>query len=158
METKKSPGQFVIRVYGILINDNKDVLLSDEYRFNMRMTKFPGGGMKFGEGPEDCLHREAIEEFGQSVTLLSHFYTTGFYQKAMFFDNHQLLSIYYRIRLNGQPVFRISFRPFDFQEEKNGSQSFRWQSIKSLNAEHLSFPIDKFVGEMLISQIKEGLL
>ncbi len=158
MESKTGQGQFVIRVYGILINDNKEVLLSDEYRFNMRMTKFPGGGLKFGEGPEDCLRREALEEFNQSAEIIGHFYTTGFYQKAMFFKNHQLISIYYKIRLTGKPAFRISDKPFDYEEEKNGSQSFRWQKLEKLDAESLSFPIDKIVGDMLSKQYKEGML
>jgi hypothetical protein len=33
MEEKNNDGQFVIRVYGILLNDDKEILVSDEYRF-----------------------------------------------------------------------------------------------------------------------------
>jgi 8-oxo-dGTP diphosphatase len=150
--------QFIIRVYGILINNEAEVLLSDEYRFDMHMTKFPGGGMKFGEGPEDCLRREAIEEFGQPVEILNHFYTTGFYQKTMFFQNHQLISIYYRIRTAGKIKFHISDKPFDFPADTEGIQSFRWQNIKTLRAEELSFPVDRFVAGMLQEQYGEGLL
>ncbi|MFO7924775.1 MAG: NUDIX domain-containing protein [Bacteroidales bacterium] len=141
-----------------MINDEAGVLLSDEYRFNMCMTKFPGGGMKFGEGPEDCMRREAIEEFGQPVEILNHFYTTGFYQKAMFFQSHQLISIYYRIKPTGKIKFHISDKPFDFPADTEGSQSFRWQNIKTLKAEELSFPVDRFVAGMLQEQYREGLL
>jgi 8-oxo-dGTP pyrophosphatase MutT (NUDIX family) len=114
------------------------------------MTKFPGGGMEFGEGPEDCMKREAWEEFGQEIEIIEHFYTTGFFQKAMFFEDHQLVSIYYRIRLKKLPVFRISDTSFDFSAE-NDSQSFRWASIKELSESDLTFPIDRHVLNLLKS-------
>ena len=94
--TNKS-GQFVIRVYGIIINNQNEVLISDEFQLDTKMTKFPGGGLEFGEGPEDCIKREIKEECnGQELENIKHFYTTGFYQKALFYENHQLISIYYQ--------------------------------------------------------------
>ena len=53
---------FNIRVYGILINDKKQVLVSDEFIRGSYYTKFPGGGLEFGEGTRDCLKREFKEE------------------------------------------------------------------------------------------------
>ena len=35
---------FNVRVYGLLINDDNEVLLSDEREFGMDFIKFPGGG------------------------------------------------------------------------------------------------------------------
>jgi 8-oxo-dGTP diphosphatase len=140
---------FNIRVYGLIINQINEVLLSDEYRMGMKMTKFPGGGLKFGEGPVDCIKREAREEFGQQVEILEHFYTTGFFQKALFFDDQQLISIYYKIRFLRPIHFKISCTPFDFAELKEGSQSFRWMSVNELRPETLTFPIDKKVAELL---------
>lgn len=142
--------RFIIRVYGLLINDAAQILLSDEYAMKMRMTKFPGGGMEFGEGPEDCIKREAIEELGQEIEILEHFYTTGFFQKAMFFEDHQLISIYYRIRLKEPPVFRISESAFDFSC-KDCQQSFRWASIRHLTEGDLTFPVDRHVLGLLKS-------
>lgn len=139
----------IVRVYGLIINKDEEVLLSDEFQLGMKMTKFPGGGLEAGEGPANCIKREAIEEFGQEIEILSHFYTTDFFQKAMFFENHQLISIYYRIKFKEAPQFKISRKAFDFEEMDNVSQSFRWQSIKDLNIEELSFPIDKKVGLLL---------
>ena len=69
----KTLKHFNIRVYGLLINDHNEVLLSDEYVLDTYMTKFPGGGLKFGEGPEECILRECIEEFGQEAEIISHF-------------------------------------------------------------------------------------
>ena len=66
---------FTIRVYAIILNENREVLVSDEYQKGMEMTKFPGGGMHFGEGTIDCLTREALEEFGQEIEIVDHFYS-----------------------------------------------------------------------------------
>ena len=136
---------FTIRVYGLIINDSAQILLSDEYVLDRKMTKFPGGGLQFGEGPEDCMRREALEEFGQEIEIIDHFYTTGFFQRALFFEDHQLISIYYRIRLKEPSRLKISKIPFDFPEMVNGSQSFRWAVISDLEKEDLSFPIDRHV-------------
>lgn len=146
----KNPIQHInLRVYGLLINSRSEILLSDEYALDTLMTKFPGGGLIPGEGPEDCLKREALEEFGQEIEILSHFYTTGFFQKAQFYPDHQLISIYYKIRLKKICTFKISEIAFDFPEKVNGSQSFRWIGIKKLKEDDLSFPIDRLVLRML---------
>ncbi|TNE74221.1 MAG: NUDIX hydrolase, partial [Bacteroidetes bacterium] len=54
--------RFNIRVYGILLNEKNEVLLSDERRFGTAFTKFPGGGLEWGEGIKDALIRELQEE------------------------------------------------------------------------------------------------
>ena len=137
--------RFNIRVYGIFLNERKEILLTDEFALDSKMTKFPGGGMQFGEGPVDCIKREAIEEFGQEIEIIGHFYTTHFFQRALFYDNHQLISIYYRVRFKDPPRFNISTKPFDFPKLVNGSQSFRWVSVAALSEDELSFPIDRYV-------------
>ena len=141
--------KIIIRVYGLIINDSDQILLSDEFQLGTKMIKFPGGGLEPGEGPADCIKREAIEELGQEVDIISHFYTTDFFQKALFYENHQLVSIYYKVRLKKPIQFEISNKPFDFKEMIDGSQSFRRQSIEDLNIEELSFPIDKRVALMM---------
>jgi 8-oxo-dGTP diphosphatase len=149
-------GNFVIRVYGLLINEKKEILLSDEYRFGTRMTKFPGGGLHYGEGPEDCMLREATEEFGQAARIIRHFYTTGFFQEAMFHDNHQLISIYYLIGIPGKILFPVSDKAFDFPVESEGSQSFRWRDLHSLAPAELTFPVDRHVAELLTTGLRDG--
>ncbi len=151
---EKEISKFNIRVYGLLINETAQILLSDEYVLDMKMTKFPGGGLIFGEGPEDCIRREAIEEFGQEVEIIGHYYTTGFFQRALFFDDHQLISIYYKVRLKDTPRFTISSVPFDFAEMTNGNQSFRWADISRLSENDLSFPIDRYVLKLLQNDYK----
>ena len=86
---------FNIRVYALLINDQQEVLVTDEFRFGKEMTKFPGGGLNWGEGTIDCLHRECREELGCEIRIVKHFYTTDFFQCSAFHADHQLISIYY---------------------------------------------------------------
>ncbi|MGQ7870054.1 NUDIX domain-containing protein [Sunxiuqinia sp. sy24] len=117
--------QFTIRVYGLFINDKQKILLTDEFQLNTKMTKSPGGGLQFGEGTIDCLKREMQEDCLQDIESFTHFYTTNIYQKAQFYGNHQLISIYYKARLKPPLNFRISKRPFDFEIMQNGQQSFR---------------------------------
>ena len=147
METNN---KFILRVYGIFISQYKEVLLSDEYMLDTKMTKFPGGGMHYGEGTKDCLIREIKEEMnGQEIEILEHFYTTDYYQPAYFYNNHQVISIYYLARFIEPIEFKISEKPFDFHELKNGSISFRWRKLGDLNEEELTFPIDRIVGKKL---------
>ena len=147
--TKNSTNHFTIRVYAIIINSKNEVLLSDEFQLGMKMTKFPGGGMEFGEGTIDCLKREAVEEFGQEIEVLEHFYTTDFFQQAIFKKEYQVVSIYYLAKFKDDIKFRISDKVFDFKELKNESQSFRWQNIESLNIDDITFAIDQKVAKML---------
>ncbi len=141
---------FVIRVYGLIFNEMKQILLTDEYQLDMKMTKFPGGGLEYGEGLIECLKREIREECnGQEINNITHFYTTDFFQEAMFYKNRQLISIYYRAEISEPLRFRISDRPFDFNEMKNGNQSFRWISASELNPSEMTFTVDKYVAGLI---------
>jgi ADP-ribose pyrophosphatase YjhB (NUDIX family) len=140
---------FNIRVYALIINSAHEVLLSDEERFGLRMTKFPGGGLVPGEGILDCLHREAMEEFGQPVRIERHFYTTDFFQRAWFHENQQLISVYYLARFTSKEKFRIESIPFNFQSQTGEVLAFRYKSIAGLEPEELTFPVDKYVAGLL---------
>ena len=71
-----------VRVYGVLINDQKEVLVSDEYIRGEYYTKFPGGGLEIGEGTRECLQREFKEEMNLEVAIGDHIYTTDFFQRV----------------------------------------------------------------------------
>ena len=150
MTTKKPC--FNVRVYGIIVNNKQQVLLADEYQLNMKMTKFPGGGLQFGEGTADCLRREAMEEFGQEIEVLDHFYTLDYYQPSYFYKECQLLSIYYRARFVEPVRFVISDRPFDFPSMDNGNISFRWKDQAELSPGDMTLPVDQVVAGMLRDQ------
>lgn len=138
--------RFIIRVYGIIINSKNEVLVTDEFRMGMKMTKFPGGGLQFGEGTIECLRREFREEcHNQEIKNINHFYTTDYFQKALFYDNAQLISIYYMAEPELPLVFPVSDKPFDFQKMEEGAQSFRWLDLKTASPEMLTFPVDRLV-------------
>ncbi len=141
--------KFIIRVYAIIINENNEVLLSDEFFKNTFMTKFPGGGLEFGEGSVDCLKREAMEEFGQEIEVIRHFYTTDFFQSSLFHEKTQLVSLYYLARFTSTIQFKLSRQPFDFTSNENGSISFWWKLINELTENDVSFPIDKYVVSLI---------
>jgi 8-oxo-dGTP pyrophosphatase MutT (NUDIX family) len=144
--------KYNLRVYALIINKQQEILLSDEYQLDMKMVKFPGGGMEYGEGTIDCLQREAMEEFGQHLVNIRHYYTTDYYQPALFFRDHQLVSIYYLADFSEEIRFRVSSKPFDIPEMKNGQQSFRWVTLSEIGEEDLTFPIDRKVIRLLKDQ------
>jgi len=146
-----SGGTFNIRVYGLLTNTQNEILLSDEYVLSTYMTKFPGGGLEYGEGTLDCLKREFREELAIDIKIENHFYTTDFFQSAVFFDNTQLISIYYLVSSPEVSKIITTDTPFNFAE-KEGSQAFRWVAIKDLTTQEVTFPIDKIVIQKLKEQ------
>lgn len=125
------------------------MLVSDEYIYGKHVTKFPGGGLQFGEGTIACLEREMVEETLQEVDVLEHFYTTDFFQPSAFDSSVQVISIYYRIRFRTAAKFRVSGKAFDFRELKEGAQSFRWIALGKLDAASFTLPIDRHVAELL---------
>jgi len=147
-------GRFLIRVYGLVINEKDELLISDEFELNMKMTKLPGGGVEFGEGITDALIREFWEECNeQEIDNIRHFYTTDFYQPAKFFENTQLISVYYLVDLKKPLKFMISDKAFDFEIGGPQTQSFRWVKINTLKKADITFPIDKFV----VGKLKQTL-
>jgi 8-oxo-dGTP diphosphatase len=134
---------FSIRVYGIVINNNHEVLVTDEFHFNRRMTKFPGGGLEYGEGTIDCLKREFREELNQEPFGIEHLYTTDFYQPTALVDPpKQLISIYYMAKVPFPEELTTSSIPFN---EVNGTVTFRWIPLFQLQPDDLTFPIDRIV-------------
>ncbi len=91
------------------------------------MCKFPGGGLEYGEGTIGCLKREFREELNIEIQVESHFYTTDYFQKAQFFENTQLISIYYLISSPETNNIKTVTKRFDI-EPVEGEQSFRWIS------------------------------
>jgi ADP-ribose pyrophosphatase YjhB (NUDIX family) len=140
---------FNVRVYGLLVNEQQEILLSDEEEFGKRFVKFPGGGLEFGEGLIDGLKREFLEECDLAIEVENHFYTTDFFVESIF-GGGQLISIYYMIKASQEINFKLGDFEFDFKnQEISAKQSFRFIAIKDLDEKQVTFPIDKHVVNLL---------
>jgi 8-oxo-dGTP diphosphatase len=147
---------FNIRVYGILFGENKRVLVSDEFIRGSYYTKFPGGGLEFGEGTRDCLKREFKEEMDLDVKITNHIYTTDFFQMSAFNPAHQIISIYYFAEANESIRTPIREVPFDFDEKQmetylasGETETFRFIDWQDFSADSVTLPIDKVVARIV---------
>lgn len=135
-----------IRVYGIVINDKNQVLLSDELRFGNAFTKFPGGGLEWGEGTKECLQRELKEELELDAEIGDLFYVNDFAQLSAFKKNDQLFSFYYFVKQINFEAIKTTNHSLPLTTE---GEKFRWINLKDLSSECVTFPIDKIVAQKL---------
>jgi len=147
---------FTIRVYGILINEKKQVLVSDEFIRGNYYTKFPGGGLELGEGTRDCLKREFKEEMNLDVQVEEHINTTDYFQTSAFNPADQIISIYYFVKALEEITAPLRDREFDFDEEQlkiyqraNEIETFRFIDWNNFSDESVTLPIDKIVAAMI---------
>jgi len=152
----QTPYMINLRVYGILLGENKKVLVSDEYIRGGYYTKFPGGGLEFGEGTRDCLKREFKEEMDLDVRIGDHLYTTDFFQMSAFNPEHQIISIYYFAEALEPIKAPLRTKPFDFDErelkiyaERKETETFRFIDWDQFSAECVTLPIDKVVADIV---------
>jgi 8-oxo-dGTP diphosphatase len=152
---------FNIRVYGIHVSEDNQVLVSDEFIRGNYYTKFPGGGLEFGEGTRECLVREFMEEMNLQVEVKEHLYTTDFFQMSAFNPEHQIISVYYRV----QPleIIKVPLRPtpFEFDEKQlevyrttGETETFRMIPLEEFGEHSVSLPIDKVVADLVKSLFK----
>lgn len=150
---------FNVRVYGILINEKKQILLSNELIRGKHYTKFPGGGLEIGEGTRDCLKREFLEEMNLEVEVLEHIYTTDFYQQSAFNPDDQIISIYYAVKPL-QEIFvstsgKENIFPTDLIkvfESNSEIESFCFEDLEKFSSKKVSLPIDKIVADMIVGK------
>ena len=137
--------RFNLRVYAIIENENDEVLVSDERRNGVSFTKFPGGGLEWGEGIKDCIQREIKEELNLDCEVGELFYVTDFFQQSAFRKTDQLVSFYYRVSVDVKKVPATNHEvPLTEEGEK-----FRWIKKGELSEDQFTFPIDKIVAQKL---------
>ena len=148
--------KFNVRVYGILLNEHKQVLVSDEYIRGEYYTKFPGGGLEFGEGTRECLQREFKEEMNLDVSIEDHIYTTDIFQMSAFTLEQQIIAIYYFANALQPITVPIRTAAFDFDkqqlqlyEQTKQIETFRFIDWKNFTADAITLPIDKIVTSLL---------
>lgn len=140
---------FNIRVYGLLINENNEVLISDEFRGGVAFTKFPGGGLEFGEGIAEALKREFIEELDLTVKVEDLFYVNDHLQISAFNNQSQLIAFYYFV--TSSKLDQLNLESYDVPLLVNGEKQ-RWFPINKTLESVLTFPLDKIVSRKLIEK------
>ena len=147
---------FNVRVYGILLGEDRKVLVSDEWLRGNYFTKLPGGGLEFGEGTLDCLKREFQEEMQLDIKVGDHIYTTDFFQMSAFNTEHQIISIYYFVEALEPIRVPLRTKPFDFDEQqiavynvKKEIETFRFIDWDDFGEDCMTLPIDKVVARIL---------
>ena len=152
-----------IRVYGILVNEHQQILVSDEYIRGMYVTKFCGGGLEEGEGTRDCLRREFVEEMNLKVEVLEHLYTTDFFQPSAFRKGDQIMSIYYKVKALEPITVPLRSKPFEFDEREmaiyNNTgeiETFRFVNLTDYNEECMTLPIDKMLARAIMDNFRKN--
>lgn len=147
-----------VRVYGILINEQDQILVSDEYIRGQYITKFCGGGLEEGEGTRDCLKREFMEEMKLDIEVLDHLYTTDFFQPSAFRAGDQIISIYYWVKPLAAISVPLRTLPFQFDEaqlkayETEGEiETFRFIERTDFSPDCMTLPIDKIVAGIILN-------
>ena len=148
-----------LRVYGVLLGPNKEVLVSDELIRGGYYTKFPGGGLEFGEGTRECLKREFKEEMDLEVVVGDHLYTTDFFQMSAFHPDQQIIAIYYWVTALEPIRAPLRQKPFDFDEremrvyaERKETETFRFIDAADFSEDSVTLPIDKVVARIVANQ------
>lgn len=155
--------EITLRVYGILINEHNQVLVSDEYIRGNYYTKFPGGGLEPGEGTRDCLKREFREEMNLEVEVGDHIYTTDYFQPSAFKPGQQIISIYYFARALEPITCPLRNSTFDFDDQqmevynKTGeTETFRFIDQENFSPGSVTLPIDKIVAGIIKNQLDQN--
>ncbi len=88
------------RAYGIIIF-NKKILVCNEIINNYHATKFPGGGVKYDEKPEDALKREIAEELSLNSNIKFLIHSPGTLLSP--WNNKLYTPIYFYVETTGTP-------------------------------------------------------
>jgi ADP-ribose pyrophosphatase YjhB (NUDIX family) len=137
--------QFTIRAYALVLNTNNEILLMDESYRGLSFTKFPGGGLEWGEGLLDCVKRELREELGLENINLEQFYFTDFFVESIFDTTTQVISVYFKTTT---PIKREDVL---LETDDNRITGVKWVPLKELTENDVTFRIDKKVVGMLVN-------
>lgn len=142
--------RFNIRVYGILLNENQELLVSHEIYKGLAFNKFPGGGLCLGESVTEGLVREFKEECNLDIEICRLLHVTEMVVSSAF-DNSQVIGIYYLVK-NTEAGFE-SLRYENIDKINNSKQSFRWIPFDKLSEDDFYFTMDKHALRRIITQI-----
>ena len=143
--------RFNIRVYGIVVYKGK-ILLSHENYHDREFTKFPGGGLEWGESTHECLVREFKEELNIDVEPGFLFHVTESFQQSKFYPEDQVLGIYFLVNSNEFEKITIGKRK---STNPDKGETFEWVNLGDFDPETLTFPTDREAAIKLLG--REGV-
>lgn len=140
---------FTIHVYGLLIHENK-LLITEEKWFDTYMLKLPGGGLEYGESPQDCLKREFMEECNIEINMLELLYVSTTFIPARFYKNVQVVPLYYKV--SSAEITKIqTAKSFSNKESmKNGDLNLLWVELSKIDENFFSFPGDREIWNSIL--------
>jgi len=131
---------FNIRVYALIVKNNR-LLISEEQHGDIFLRKFPGGGLHFGEGIVQALHRELKEELNADVESAKLLCVTEDFVVSFLNNKQQVIGIHYLVDLKQD--FSDDLLDNIHVELENGHIHFKWKLIESITAYDFTSPVDK---------------
>lgn len=131
---------FNVRVYGLMENDGKLLIIKEPFAGNI-IYKFPGGGLEYGEGLKECLIREFNEELNLEIEVLDHIYTQDYFLASQFDSSEQIIMIYYRVKALNLSEIKVLDQDI---------QDLIWKDLTELSPKDLTLGTDQLVVSMLL--------
>lgn len=137
---------FNVRVYALIVKNNR-LLISEEQHGGVFLRKFPGGGLQFGEGIVQALHRELKEELNADVESEKLLCVTEDFVVSFLNNKQQVIGVHYLVELKQD--YSDNHLDNNRVELENGYIHFKWVLIDDLSADDFSSPVDKSAFEKL---------
>jgi len=130
--------RFNARCYALIRSEKNRVLVMMERWQGIDLNKLPGGGLEFGEGLLDCIHREIREEFEASEKMsYKHLFTPTHCFYSRFKPQEQLLLNYFT---NEVPAQEDRWKLIQGDKNLLGMQ---WLELKEENAAWFTLESDR---------------
>lgn len=142
---------FTIGAFGIIFNDEGEVLLG--HRRDYDMWDLPGGGVELGESPWDCVKREVKEESGLDVEIQS---LSGVYSKP---HKNDLVFTFICKEIGGELTLNDEADALEFFDVNNLPENMSEKHVERIkdaasDGESIHMKIQK--GESFVERLRKG--
>lgn len=134
---------FNVRVYALCVENNKLLVLHENYN-NNKLCKLPGGGLEYGEGVIECLKRECKEELNLDIIGYQPFYIQEDFIESIADQSKQIVLLYFKVKFANSNEILLSDACI---------QKYQWIDIKEKSPLHL--PVDLIAFQKLKQEILE---
>ena len=142
------------RVYGFLINNSKQILVSAERFKGIPLIKFPGGGVEWGEGLQEALIREFKEELKISIRVKENIYFNDFPVESAIDKRFQVQAFFYLV----EPLEPMQFSTvLSLEPPEKNTENFIWVDLKNLSEKLFTYEIEKEASKALKVYAKKAL-